>query len=192
MKKRRVFLNVAMAFFVAGLFLTASCAKKTVVSEPTGAEVEEGKTAEQKEAQAEQEKLEKEKALEEQRLEEQRLKEYRQAKERFENRDIHFDFDESVLTPAAQKILKEKAAWLKENRNITVMIEGHCDERGTTEYNLALGERRAKSAKTFLMNLGISADRLTCISYGEEKPLDPRHNEEAWAKNRRAHFVAIE
>ena len=72
---------------------------------------------------------------------------------------------------------------------VTVTIEGHCDERGTNEYNLALGDRRAESAKRFLTDLGISATRLTTVSYGEERPVDPRHNEEAWAKNRRAHFV---
>ena len=70
-----------------------------------------------------------------------------------------------------------------------VTIEGHCDERGTNEYNLALGERRAGSAKTFLMDLGIEGSRLDCISYGEERPVDPGHNEEAWAKNRRGHFT---
>ena len=69
------------------------------------------------------------------------------------------------------------------------MIEGHCDERGTAEYNIALGERRARSAMDFLVDLGISASRLSTVSYGEERPLDPRHNEAAWAKNRRAHFV---
>ena len=75
------------------------------------------------------------------------------------------------------------------HQDVTVTIQGHCDERGTNEYNLALGDRRADSTKTFLVDLGISASRLTTVSYGEERPVDPRHNEEAWAKNRRAHFV---
>jgi peptidoglycan-associated lipoprotein len=103
--------------------------------------------------------------------------------------DIHFEFDKSTLTPAAQDILLRKAEWLRENPNATVTIEGHADERGTNEYNLALGDRRAESAKAFLADLGIDAARMTTISYGEERPVDPRHNEEAWAKNRRDHFV---
>jgi len=103
--------------------------------------------------------------------------------------DIYFDFDKSTLTPAAQDNLLRKAEWLRENSDATATIEGHCDERGTNEYNLALGDRRAESAKAFLIDLGIDPARLTTISYGEERPVDPRHNEEAWAKNRRDHFV---
>ena len=73
--------------------------------------------------------------------------------------------------------------------DVTVIIEGHCDERGTNEYNMALGDRRAESAKSFLVDFGIALERLATVSYGEERPFDPRHNKEAWAKNRRAHFV---
>ena len=103
--------------------------------------------------------------------------------------DIYFDFDRSTLSPAAQDNLLRKAEWLRENPDATATIEGHCDERGTNEYNLALGDRRAESAKAFLTDLGIDPARLTTISYGEERPVDPRHMEEAWAKNRRDHFV---
>jgi len=103
--------------------------------------------------------------------------------------DIYFEFDKSTLTPAAQDNLLRKAEWLRENPDATVTIEGHCDDRGTNEYNLALGDRRAESAKAFIVDLGIDASRLTTISYGEERPVDPRNNEEAWAKNRRDHFV---
>ena len=103
--------------------------------------------------------------------------------------DISFDFDKSTLNPAAQDNLLRKAEWLRENPDATATIEGHCDERGTNEYNLALGDRRAESAKAFLTDLGIDPARLTTISYGEERPVDPRHMEEAWAKNRRDHFV---
>jgi peptidoglycan-associated lipoprotein len=103
--------------------------------------------------------------------------------------DIYFEFDKSTLTPAAQDNLMRKAEWLRENADTTVTIEGHCDERGTNEYNLALGDRRAESAKAFLVDLGIDVSRLTTISYGEERPVDPRNNEEAWAKNRRGHFL---
>jgi peptidoglycan-associated lipoprotein len=103
--------------------------------------------------------------------------------------DIYFEFDKSTLTPMAQDNLLRKAGWLRENADATVTIEGHCDERGTNEYNLALGDRRAESAKAFLTDLGIDPSRLTTISYGEERPVDPRSMEEAWEKNRRAHFV---
>ena len=89
--------------------------------------------------------------------------------------DIYFDFDKSTLTPAAQDNLLRKAEWLRENPDATVTIEGHCDERGTNEYNLALGDRRAESAKAFLADLGIDPSRLTTISYGEERPVDPRN-----------------
>jgi peptidoglycan-associated lipoprotein len=105
------------------------------------------------------------------------------------NENIYFEFDKSRLLPEAQEILRNKADWMRANPNVTAIIEGHTDERGTTEYNLALGERRAEAAKSFLVDLGISPSRLTTISYGEERPIDPRSNEEAWAKNRRAQFV---
>ncbi len=103
--------------------------------------------------------------------------------------DIHFDFDKYNLTPTAQENLLRKAEWLRQNPDVTVTIEGHADERGTNEYNLALGDRRADSAKGFLVNLGISASRLTTISYGEERPLCNESNEECWSKNRRGNFV---
>ena len=103
--------------------------------------------------------------------------------------DIYFEFDKATLLPMALDILKKKAEHLYNNPGITIVIEGHCDERGTNEYNLALGDRRAESAKSFLVDLGILPSRLTTVSYGEERPVDPNHNREAWAKNRRAHFV---
>jgi peptidoglycan-associated lipoprotein len=106
-------------------------------------------------------------------------------------KDIHFDFDKYDIRPEDTDTLKENAALLAKYPNVKIQIEGHCDERGTAQYNLALGERRASSAKQYLITLGISVDRITTISYGEEKPLDPGHNEEAWAKNRRAHIVIL-
>ena len=102
---------------------------------------------------------------------------------------IYYEFDKSTLTPMAQDTLMRHAAWLRANSDVTVTIEGHADERGTNEYNLALGDRRADSAKAYLVDLGIPASRLTTISYGEERPLCTQQNEECWAKNRRAHFV---
>ncbi|WP_025324008.1 peptidoglycan-associated lipoprotein Pal [Deferrisoma camini] len=105
---------------------------------------------------------------------------------------IHFDFDKAVIRPDAQEILRRNAEFLKANPGVRIRIEGHCDERGTTEYNLALGERRAKAAFQYLMDLGVDPNRMSVVSYGEAVPLDPGHNEEAWAKNRRAEFVEVE
>lgn len=105
--------------------------------------------------------------------------------------DINFDFDRYNVRDDAKTILEKNAAWLKKNPGVRIQIEGHCDERGTNEYNLALGDRRAKGTKDYLVSLGIEAGRISTISFGEEKPLDPGHNEDAWAKNRRAHFVII-
>jgi peptidoglycan-associated lipoprotein len=104
-------------------------------------------------------------------------------------RPVFFDLDSSDLTPEGQKILDANAAVLKQNASWTITIEGHCDERGTAEYNLALGERRALSARTYMISLGLPADRLRTVSYGKEFPFDPGHDEAAYAKNRRAHFV---
>lgn len=104
-------------------------------------------------------------------------------------KDIHFEFDKYDIRPGDVAILKQNAEILKKYPKVKIQIEGHCDERGTNEYNLALGERRANSTKNYLISLGIPPERISTISYGEEKPLDPGHHEEAWAKNRRAHTI---
>jgi peptidoglycan-associated lipoprotein len=109
----------------------------------------------------------------------------------FEDNDIHFDFDKFDLTSKDMETLSQKVSFLKENPDLKIRIEGNCDERGTTEYNLALGDRRAKSAQSYLTEQGIAPERISTISYGKEKPLDPSHNEKAWAKNRRDHFAVI-
>lgn len=103
--------------------------------------------------------------------------------------DVNFDFDSAMLSETARSILAGNAQWLKENLGVKVLIEGHCDERGSEEYNLALGQRRAETVKNYLLSLGVDASRLKTVSYGESVPLDPGHTEEAWAKNRRAHFA---
>jgi peptidoglycan-associated lipoprotein len=105
--------------------------------------------------------------------------------------DIHFDFDRYDLTEEARKLLTENATVLSKHASLKIQIEGHCDERGNSAYNLALGERRATSAKLYLVKLGVQEDRISTISYGKERPLDPGHTEEAWAKNRRCHFVIL-
>jgi peptidoglycan-associated lipoprotein len=104
-------------------------------------------------------------------------------------RDAFFDFDKYEIRPEDAKVLDSNASWLKTNLNLLVLIEGHCDERGTNEYNLALGERRAKSAMNYLVSQGVQASRITIISYGEERPQCTEHSEACWAKNRRAHFL---
>lgn len=109
----------------------------------------------------------------------------------FEGVKIYFDYDKSELKPEARAVLKKKAEWLRNNPNFSARIEGHCDERGTNEYNLALGERRANAAWRFLNALGISGSRLTTISYGEERPADPGQNQDAWSKNRRDAFKLL-
>ena len=102
---------------------------------------------------------------------------------------VFFDLDSSDVSAESQKVLDANAALLKRYPRWAVTLEGHCDERGTAEYNLALGERRAVSARAYLVSLGIPADRLRIVSYGKEFPFDPGHDESAYAKNRRAHFV---
>ena len=104
---------------------------------------------------------------------------------------VYFDFDKFNLRADARASLDQNIALLKEFPDAIVKLEGHCDERGTVEYNIALGEKRADAAKTYLVNNGIQANRVSTISYGKERPVDPRHTEDAWAKNRRVEFKII-
>jgi len=103
--------------------------------------------------------------------------------------DIHFDYDQAGLTDEARGILEKHALWMQNHREAKILVEGHCDERGTVEYNLALGNQRAQVTRDYLASLGVAADRLRTTSYGKERPLDPGHDEAAFAKNRRAHFA---
>jgi peptidoglycan-associated lipoprotein len=175
------------------VFLLPGCGKKQISSEPYGTD-----SAEEARRKAEEEALRRQKAgigeedLTAQEREERARMMLSEERKAFENEDIYFPYDSAALTPEAQEILRQKAAWLQDNPTARVTIEGHCDERGTNEYNLALGEARAQSTKNYLIDLGISASRIGTISYGEERPLDPRSSEEAWSKNRRAHFVFVE
>ena len=104
-------------------------------------------------------------------------------------RDIHFEFDRYDLRQADTKVLDMNAAWLRDNSNALLLIEGHADERGTNEYNLALGQRRAKAAVDYLVGQGVRATRIEIVSYGEERPLCVQRAEACWARNRRAHFL---
>lgn len=103
--------------------------------------------------------------------------------------DIRFDFDRYYLKPESREVLGKLASYLAATPSVSLLIEGHCDERGTAEYNYALGQRRTNSAKRFLVDSGINPKRISTVSYGEDRPLDPASNEKAWAKNRRALFV---
>jgi peptidoglycan-associated lipoprotein len=198
-----IILSLCLAFVLAG------CPKKTVTMDEAAMKGSDAAAAAERERQA---RLEAERAKQEQEL---RAREEAarkaQAEKEFEKslvakkepgiegevfessllKDIRFDFDRYDIRPEDVETLKQNAALLARYPKVKIQIEGHCDERGTVQYNLALGERRANSAKQYLITLGISADRLGTISYGEEKPADAGHNEEAWAKNRRAHFVIL-
>lgn len=105
--------------------------------------------------------------------------------------DVYFNYDEYVLQPEGKTILENVSNWMLKNKNAVISLEGHCDERGTNEYNLALGDKRAKSARDYLVALGIPSERLQTISYGEEKPVCTEKSESCWAKNRRVHIVVL-
>jgi peptidoglycan-associated lipoprotein len=193
MQKHRTITALALTVLI--IFFAAACTKSKISSEPattTTAEEEAANRAAEEERQRE---LERQKTLAEENLAEERLsqemalEQVQTDESRFENEDIYFDFDSIQLTPEVQELLTKKGQWLRDNPAATVIIEGHCDNRGTNEYNLALGEGRAQSARTYLMDLGIDISRLDTISYGEERPIDPLQTERAWEQNRRAHFV---
>ena len=196
-QKNWTFLALTLVLALLVTFSVSSCAKKKISSEPatTTAEEEAQRRAEEEARQTE---LQRQQALKEEDLSEERLSEEMadqrtaSAKTIFENEDVYFEFDSIRLAPDAQEILTKKAAWLRANPAAKITIEGHCDNRGTNEYNLALGEGRAQSARAFLVDLGIKSSRLNTISYGEERPIDLTLSEQGWAKNRRAHFVIIE
>ena len=203
-------LSIIILVLCFGLILTG-CPKKTVVKDvPSSRKTEELAAEREKAAKLEAERAGKEAREKElARIREEEAK--KAGEEEFEKslvskkepgiageileskllKDIHFDFDKYDIRPGDADILRENAALLTKNATLKIQIEGHCDERGTIEYNLALGERRANSAKKGLISLGIKADRISTISYGKEKPLDPGHNEEAWSKNRRGHFIIL-
>ncbi len=107
----------------------------------------------------------------------------------FEFKDALFELDKYNIRPDARAVLDSVASWLNDHTDINILIEGHCDERGTNEYNLALGEKRAKAARDYLISRGVSSKRMSTITYGEEKPVCSSRNENCWQRNRRAHFV---
>jgi peptidoglycan-associated lipoprotein len=203
-------IGILIFILCLGLVLTG-CPKKTVMTqEPSVKKTEEAKAekeqatkieTESKSKEAQEKELAKIREEEVKKVQEKEFEKGLVAKkepgiegEVLESRllkDIHFDFDKYDIRPGDADILKENAALLMKYPTVKIQIEGHCDERGTVEYNLALGERRANNTKNYLVSLGVSSDRISPISYGKERPLDPGHNEEAWAKNRRAHTIIL-
>ena len=177
------------------LLLMNACAKKQLKTESEVMPVSSADEA-RDEDEAARKRAEAEEAARKQRMadEEAKLREKETAEkllqeiQDFESENIYFDFDKSDLKPEARVILDKKAAWLSNNPRYSIRIDGHCDERGTNEYNLALGERRAFAAKKYLIAKGISDRRIETLSYGEERPADQGHGEQSWAKNRRDEF----
>jgi peptidoglycan-associated lipoprotein len=170
---RKTLINLAYLLAVLGLVFTVSCSKKMFGTGPdgnAGSGVTKGANV----------------TVGSQNVAE----EYRHlaATERFPGEKLFFQFDSSMLLGEARENLRRKAKWFLTHSDLSVVIEGHCDERGMNAYNIALGDQRAKRVKEYLTNLGVDPKRLTTISYGEERPLDAGKNEEAWAKNRRVQF----
>jgi peptidoglycan-associated lipoprotein len=188
--RKKFWIHLALLLVIPGLLFTASCAKKVVKSDTTATVAVEQKAVEEAPAQdttAREQQASDEAAA--QIAAETAQRDLLIRENMFESEDIYYEFDSSALAPVAQSVLTDKAEYLRDNPGSQVIIEGHCDERGTPEYNLALGDRRAESAKNFLVNLGIDLSRFTTVSYGEESPVDTGSNEDAWAKNRRAKFI---
>ena len=183
--QKKLWINLALLLIIPGLLFMASCAKKNVKSDTSATAVEEQKPA----GEASQAKEQQAEADAAQMAEETAQRDAMMLRNMFESENIYFEFDSAALSPVAQSVLSGKADYLRDNPGFQVIIEGHCDERGTPEYNLALGDRRAESTKSFLRNLGIDPYRFTTVSYGEESPVDTGHDEEAWSKNRRAKFI---
>ena len=180
MKKNMHVVNIGLVILMVGLLMTVSaCSKKKPQldsMESSGTEMSaSGAALTEEELAAQRQKQEEAAQME-------------AAKTQFVDEDVYFKFDDATLSDSSREVLQRKVAWMRENPGVSVLIEGHCDERGTEEYNIALGQRRAESVKMFLVDTGISASSLNTISYGEEQPLDSGKTESAWAKNRRAHF----
>ena len=167
--RENIWLSIPLAVILPVIVFTASCTKKVVQTHPvsiTEPEVQKEPDRSAEEASARE-----------------------AAVTAFVKENIPFAFNSSVLSDQAQQILNGKADYLRKNPDITITVEGYCDDRGTDAYNIALGERRAKSVKNFLIDLGIRTNRLNTLTYGEERPISMGHNEASWAKNRRAQFV---
>ena len=184
--RKKVWLAIALVMILSAMFFPASGTKQALQTQPAAATQSEVQNTWDRSADL----AEQTRRLQEDRLgaEATALEVFRTA---FVNENVHFPFDSAVLSDRAQQILHSKAGYLRNGNgpDITVTIEGHCDARGTDAYNMALGERRAESVKNFLVDLGISSNRLNTISWGEHRPIAMGENEASWARNRRAQFM---
>ncbi len=195
MKKYLTLLGLLIVFSL-GLTMFSGCAEKQAVVKDEGVQEQKAGPAQapvtvtdDEAARRAKEQADREAALKAQAAKEAREKKNAAALNDLNIQNIYFDYDQSNIRSDAREILKANAAIFTKNSSATIVVEGYCDERGTTEYNMALGERRAQETKQYLSNLGINASRIETISYGEERPLDPRSTEEAWAQNRRVQFL---
>ena len=204
MKRKSICIGIMTVIFCISIVLMTGCAKKAVskdeglvAGDQKAAAAQSEADAKKKEAEAAaKEEATRKLAAEQQKEDVKELALKRDAaaaaaaeKEQTAFEDIYFVFDKSTIEPEAREILKRLASLLGSNKNYSLVVEGHCDERGTVEYNLALGQRRADAAMKYLVDLGLDKESIKTITYGKERPLDPGHDEEAWAKNRRAHFL---
>jgi peptidoglycan-associated lipoprotein len=192
---KKIWIVLTLMMILPAMTLMASCTKKKIYSDSAM-----NQSSDEAAERARQDALARQRAFDEQQLKDKAAGRAGGAggagfdsgksatRSSFVSEDIYFEYDSAALVPDAREVLKRKAEFLRGNPNVSVIIEGHTDDRGTVEYNLALGERRAASAMSFLVDLGIPESRLTTISYGKEKPANPGHNETAWAANRRVHF----
>lgn len=185
---------VSYLLLASTLFVVFACSPKPVhvpISERSSQTPEQG--LQTQESQADQERKARERAAIQEELLQRDLERQKMLQEQMKKgapifKDILFEFNGYSVSPEYQGLITDIAAWLSQNKAAKLTVEGHCDERGTIEYNLALGEKRAESVKSQLVKAGVKDDRIKTISYGKEAPVDPGHTEEAWAKNRRAHF----
>lgn len=192
MKKR--FFTITAIILMSGM-IAAGCSKKAVKSEMAGEGAEEAPKVEAvapetAKSEAQEVKPKKEEAIKSEEMSQAEAQKKAEPVVDVKSiEDIFFDYDRSYIREEAKSVLENNASYLKANKNGRILIEGHCDERGTSEYNIALGEKRALSVKRYLTDMGIDPSRISTISYGKEKPFCEEHNEQCWQENRRAHFV---
>ncbi len=196
MKKSLTLIGLLLVF-AFGLMILGGCAEKQAVVKDEPAQEQKvaptqapaAPVADDEAARRAKEQADREAALRAQSARDAAAKKNAAALADLNIQNVYFDFDKSSIRPDAREILKANADIFTKNSAAKIVVEGHCDERGTAEYNMALGERRAQEVKQYLVNLGIDAGRIETVSYGEERPADQGHTEDAWAQNRRAQFV---
>lgn len=196
MKKNLSLIGLIMAFALSCVLLVGCAEKQAVVKDESmqeqkaaSAQATPATVTDDEAARRAKEQADREAALKAQAEKDARARRNAAALADLNIQNVYFDYDQSSIRSDAREILKSNSEIFTKNSGATIVVEGHCDERGTAEYNMALGERRAQEVKQYLVNLGIPATRIETISYGEEKPLDPGHDEAAWAQNRRAQFL---